>query len=730
MKKSKILLHIILYMCATTGFSQSLNLEDVVYRAGQLIPLKSPQNVNWGNDGMPYEDASAAAEGAKGSGEKWSLEFFDTKKVWRYNTRGAYAIVNNETGEKRVLGKGLPASSLMFAKISPDGTKVAYVSNNNIYMEHCTMDSQRPEQITFDGCDSIVNGTFDWVYEEEFDCRDGFRWSADSKYIAYWQSNTSGTGTFDIINNVDGLYPTVQHFPYPKAGTQNSAVRIGILDIFGEGRKQNGIATLELREPETKWIAIEGNDGVRRDFYLPRMEFVPGTNRLMIQQMNRQQNQNTVWTCEVEKGEAKGLKVLITDRDKAWVETNDEIHWLKGNKFFTFKSERDGWRHIYRVSADGKKWQCITKGNFDVVQEIALDEKNGYLYFIATEDNATQRYMYRTKIYGNGKVEKISGEKAGQYSYNMSPTCDFAIERFSNAATPPQYRALKMDKSGKWSVKEVLEDNHEAAEKFKALGLNAKEFVKCKSGDLELDAWIIKPKDFDPSKKYPVIDYVYGEPASATVQDVWERTLFWQYLAQQGYVVVSIENRGANSPRGREWRKCIYGEVGVAASEDQARGIQDLCRQFSWMDPERIGITGWSGGGSQTLNCMFRYPDVFKTGVAIAFVSDQKLYDTIYQERYMNTPQDNPEGYKKGSPINYVSGLKGNLLLIHGTGDDNVHYQNCEKLVNELVKEGKVFYQLSYPMRTHSISEREGTSLHLRRSIVDFFMKNLPVERK
>jgi dipeptidyl-peptidase-4 len=273
-------------------------------------------------------------------------------------------------------------------------------------------------------------------------------------------------------------------------------------------------------------------------------------------------------------------------------------------------------------------------------------------------------------------------------------------------------------------VKEVQELNEAAAAKAKELGLN-KEFVKVQSGDLLLDAWIIKPQGFDPTKKYPVIDYVYGEPASATVQDRWESSLFWQYLAQQGYVVVSIENRGANSPRGRQWRKCIYGEVGVAASEDQARGIQSLCRQFEWMDSTRIGITGWSGGGSQTLNCMFRYPDIFKTGVAIAFVSDQRLYDTIYQERYMNTPQQNPDGYFRGSPINFVGGLKGNLLLIHGTGDDNVHYQNCEMLVNRLVEAGKTFYQISYPMRTHSISERSGTSLHLRRQLIDFFNKNL-----
>lgn len=696
-------------MLAATASAQTLTLEQAVH-SNFVIHLKRPEGMTWDDNGMPYEQGEQKKKMQTSKGGTWALDFHNTKKVWRYNTKGAYTLINSKTNEKRELGKGLPPSSLMFAKFSPDGKMVAYVCHNNIYMERCSLEEQEPIRLTNDGCDSIINGTFDWVYEEEFDCRDGFRWSADSKYIAYWQSNTNGTGTFDIINNVDSIYPTLQHFPYPKAGTMNSAVRVGVLDI---------------KSLKTNWIDIEGNDGTCRDFYLPRMDFVPGTNRLMIQQMNREQNVNKVWMCNVMNGMGMDAQVFITDTDSAWVETNDNIHWLKGNSHFTFTSERDGWRHIFRVSADGKDWQCLTKGDFDVIEEVAFDEKNGFLYFIATEHNATQRYLYRTLVQGDGTVEKISKGAEGQFSYQFSPNYEYAIEKFSNAATPPQYRLMKMNKQKKWEAVRMLEDNKKAAERFQALGLTPKEFVKCKSGELELDAWIIKPKDFDPTKKYPVIDYVYGEPAGATVQDVWEQTLFWQYLAQQGYVVVSIENRGAKSPRGRQWRKCIYGEVGVAASEDQAQGIQDLCRQFPWMDSNRIGITGWSGGGSQTLNCMFRYPDIFHTGVAIAFVADQRLYDTIYQERYMNTPQNNPDGYRKGSPINFTEGLKGNLLLIHGTGDDNVHYQNCEQLVNKLIEDGKIFYQLSYPMRTHSISEREGTSLHLRKSIVDFFKRNL-----
>lgn len=726
LKQYSLIAAMAMYSAASFAQCKLTSLEDAM-NPGKFIHIQAPSN-SWGEDGMPYEDKDESVNNNKEYHDQtncdgtFALDFVNRQRVWRYATRGDYELVNLKTGEKRKLGKGLPETSLMFAKFSPDGTKVAYVSKNNIYMEFCA-GGQR-EQLTFDGNETIVNGTFDWVYEEEFDCRDGFRWSGDSKYIAYWHSDTEGTGWFDIIDNVSGTYPKVNHFPYPKAGTTNSAVKVGIIDIFGEGKKQGPIATLELSEPTTTWIEIPGDE---RENYIPRMEFVPGTNRLMIQQMNRAQNNNKVWTATVSNGSPVGLKVMLEDSDAAWVETNDNIHFLKGNKYFTFTSERDGWRHIYRVSADGKKWNCITKGNMDVVEEVALDEKRGYIYFIGCDPNAaTQRYLYRAKIYGNGTIEKIKTQtKVGQYRYDMSPTCDYAVECYSSASQVPQYRLIKCDAKGNWTVDKELEMNTAAQKEWDEMGLNNKEFVKVKSGDLMLDAWIIKPTNFDPNKKYPVIDYVYGEPASATVQDKWERSLFWQYLATQGFVVVSIENRGANSPRGREWRKCIYGEVGVASSEDQAQGILSLCDMFPWMDRTRLGITGWSGGGAQTLNSMFRYPDVFKTGIAIAFVSDQKLYDTIYQERYMNTPQSNPDGYFRGSPINFVDGLKGNLLIVHGTGDDNVHYQNTELLVNKLIEKGKIFYQLSYPMRTHGISEGRGTSLHLRKQLVDFWKKNL-----
>lgn len=718
-------------------YKGSLHLEDVV--SGRLIQTRGSGAINWLKDGERYSRVEPNPEGGvdvvayrakdnkrevlipasmfkdKSTGGNvpvrsiiWSddnsrvLVYTNTKKVWRYDTRGDYWVLDLKSGDFHKLGGNLPESSLMFAKFSPDGEKVAYVSGNNIYVEDVKSGDVR--QLTKDGNDKIVNGTFDWVYEEEFSCRDGFRWSPDSRYIAYWQSDTEGTGWFDIINNVDSIYPTMQRFPYPKAGSINSDVKVGYVSVDG------GNPT---------WVNLPGD---RRQNYVPRMEFIPGTNTLFIQQMNRQQNTNKVWTADINGGDPQNI---FTDKDAAWLNTNDNVLWLDGNKWFTWESERDGWRHLYRVSKDGKEILPITKGEFDYISPVGTDLKNGLVYFIASPDNFTQRYLYSAKLFGDGSVERVSpASQEGQHRYSMSPTGKWGVHTFNNAHTPS---VIDMVSFPNHKSVRVIEDNSHAAEQYAALGLNPKEFVKVKSGDLTLDAWMIKPVDFNPEKKYPVIVEVYGEPASSTVQDVWGNGDLWnQYMANLGYIVVSIDNRGANTPRGRDWRKCIYGEVGTFASEDQARGITDLANQYPFIDKERIGITGWSGGGSQTLNSMFRYPDVFSTGIAIAFVADQRTYDTIYQERYMNTPQENPEGYRKGSPITYADGLKGNLLLIHGTGDDNVHYQNCEMLINELVRHGKVFSQVSYPMRTHSISEREGTTLHLRKTMAKYWLDNLP----
>ncbi|MCL1973457.1 MAG: S9 family peptidase [Bacteroidetes bacterium] len=629
------------------------------------------------------------------------LIFTNTKRVWRYNTKGDYWVLNLKDGSLKQLGNHLPVSSLMFAKFSPDDTQAAYVSENNIYVEELA--TGVVTQLTFDGNKDMVNGTFDWVYEEEFSCRDGFRWSPDSKSIAYWHSDTKGTGVFYLINNVDSIYPKIIPLPYPKVGTANSAVQIGIVSIKGGA---------------TQWIPIPGDP---RNHYLPRMDFIPNSNELMIQQLNRAQNVNKIWIAQV--GSNK-LENIFTDTDEAWLDIRDNIYWIDNEKFFTWTGELEGWRHIYLISRDGKTVRPVTKGNYDVESVSGIDLKGGYLYFTSTMDNYTQRNLYRAKIKGDGKAELVSpATQKGQHRYNISPTGTWAIHTFSNDQTPPLIDMVSFPKGGS---QRILVDNSQVKKTFDNMGLQYKEFVKVDIGEIVLDAWILKPQDFDPAKKYPVIVSVYGEPASSTVQDSWSPDLFNQFMLQQGYIMVSIDNRGANIPRGRDWRKSIYQKIGILNASDQARGIVAMGKMFPYFDMSRIGITGWSGGGSSTLNAMFQYPDVYHTGIAVASVPNQRLYDNVYQERYMGPPETSPEGYVHGSPITHASGLKGNLLIIHGTGDDNVHYQGFELLINELIRQGKYFSMLSYPMRSHGINEGENTTYHLRMSMVNYWLANLP----
>ncbi len=640
--------------------------------------------------------------------ERKLLIFTNTERVWRSNTRGNYWIVELEGTGIWQLG-GLPGkdkpSSLMFAKFSPDGKKVGYVQENNIYVEDLEARGKRITKITNDGSRFIVNGTFDWVYEEELFCRDGWRWSPDGEHIAFWQLNTEGVKEFVLVNNTAGLYPVITSFPYPKAGETNSAARVGVVRSTGGA---------------PRWFEIAGNP---RDNYLPRMEWAANSDEVVIQQLNRLQNTNIVMLGDIQTGK---VRPIITEKDDAWVDISwgdldwnktglgrGDVEWIDGGKRFLWASERDGWRHIYSISRDGRDVKDITPGDLDVINVEKVDTANHWIYFEASPANATQRYLYRAPLAGLSKMERLTpASLAGSHSYNISPRNDLAIHVSSSFMKVPKTDIVRLP--GHEAVRSLI-DNQAVQDRMSRLKPTPFEFFKVDIGDgVQLDGWMIKPPDFDPQKRYPVLFFAYTEPWSQTVVDAWGGlNLRWHMmLAQQGYIVASVDNRGTPAPRGRAWRKIFHRRAGIINSQDQANAARAIGK-WPYVDPSRIGMWGWSGGGSATLNAMFRYPDVYQVGMSVAPVADLRLYDTIYQERYGGLPQAHPEEWKQSSPITFAGQLKGHLLIVHGTGDDNVHYQGTEALIDKLVAANKPFTVMPYPNRSHGIYEGPGTSLHL-----------------
>ncbi len=639
-----------------------------------------------------------------GDGKKL-LIYTNSKKVWRRNTKGDYWVVDLNTWKMQKLGgKKAKPSTLMFAKFSPDNKKVGYVRENNIYVEDIA--TGKITQLTFDGTDKIINGTFDWVYEEELDDRDGFRWSPDSKSIAYWHLDSRPVPIFYLINYTDSLYPKLTPIPYPKVGQANSICKVGVVSANGG---------------KTTWMKVPGDP---QNNYIARMEWADNSDELVIQHLNRQQNTDKLMMCNARSG---NVKTILTEKDSAWVDVMDDFMWLNNGKEFTWISERDGWRHIYVVSRDGKNMRLVTPEKFDVISIEKIDEKGGYIYFIASPDNAGQRFLYRVNLSGTPKEERLTPSSlAGTNSYQISSTAKYAFHTYSNFQTPNTIDLISLPDH---KTIRVMADNTKLKETVGVLKKSPVEFFKVKTEDgITLDGWMMKPYNFDPSKKYPVLFYVYGEPAGQTVRDGWSGAgyLWHLMLTQQGYIVMSIDNRGTPAPRGREWRKCIYEKIGIINSHDQAAGARAIFKKYNFIDTSRVGVWGWSGGGSMTLNLMFRYPDIYKTGMSVAPVSVEWYYDDIYQERYMNLWDLNKKNYIEGSPITYAKNLKGNLLVVHGTGDDNVHYQGTEALINELVKDNKLFSMMIYPNRSHGIFEGENTTRHLREVLTNYLETYLP----
>ncbi len=631
------------------------------------------------------------------------LLFANTAKVWRYKTRGDYWVMNNATNKLTQLGKSLPSQSLMFAKFSPDSKMVAYVSERNIYSEDIA--TGKIKKLTLDGTRKMINGTFDWVYEEEFNCRDGFRWSPDSKQIAFWKIDATKIRDYYMINNTDSVYSKVITVEYPKVGESPSPAYIHVVSVnSGQIRKMN-------------------IDGDAQQHYITRMEW-SGDNEIILQQLDRKQQESKLIYCKVSDG---STNTFWAENDDAWVDLNTDNpvgwNWVNQGKDFLWVSEKDGWRHIYKISRDGKTTSLLTKGNYDIGTMKAIDETNNYIYFTASPNNATQLFLYRVKI-NNSKDEPelVSNAKLkGTHEYDMSPNGKIAFHSFSNNNTASVGEWITLPENKSMVSAKSIEKN------IKIDARKNIEYIQVTTEDnVVLDAWINKPKNFDPTKKYPVVFYVYGEPAASTVNDTYgthSNFLYMGDMSGDGYVQVSIDNRGTPSLKGAKWRKSIYRKIGNINIKDLASGAKKILEN-SYMDKSRVAVWGWSGGGSSTLNLMFNYPEIFKTGIAIAAVANQLNYDNIYQERYMGLPQENREDFVKGSPITNAKGLQGKLLYIHGTGDDNVHYDNAEMLLNELIKYNKQFEFMAYPNRTHSISEGVGTSLHLATLYTNFLRKN------
>ena len=633
------------------------------------------------------------------------LIFTNSSRVWRANTKGDYWIFDLDTRALTQVGKPLPESSLMFAKFSPKGNQIAYVSGFNIYIED--LQTKKITQLTNDGNGNVINGTFDWVYEEEFSCRDGFRWSPNGKEIAYWQIDATETKEFFMINNTDSVYSKIIPIQYPKVGESPSACKVGVVDMNGT----------------TKWINIPGNE---REHYIPRIQWV-SNEELLIQQLNRKQNHYKMFLV----GEDKSADLVYQEKSDTWIDVDHpditmsflvtDLPVVDNGKSILRSSEKDGWRHIYKINLQTKQDHLITVGDYDIARYYSTKDNN--LFINASPNNSTQRYLYQVSLDGSGDKKRITPPSfTGVNRYNIAPNGEYAIHDHSSIEKPRTIRLISLP--GHKTIS-VLQNNSEYREKMTELSMPEVEFFEIEIEDgISMDGRIYKPINFDETKKYPVIFNVYGEPWGQTATDSWG-SLYNILLAQQGYCVINIDNRGTPCLKGAEWRKSIYRKIGVLNASDQAKAAEKISL-WPFIDKERISVWGWSGGGSMTLNLMFQYPEIYKTGISVAPVAWQLYYDNIYQERYMGLPQENMEDFIKGSPLTYAKNLKGNLMLIHGTADDNVHYQNTEALINELVKQNKMFDLMSYPNRSHGIYEGSNTRRHLYSMMNNYLLEHCP----
>jgi dipeptidyl-peptidase-4 len=543
------------------------------------------------------------------------------------------------------------------------------------------------------------------VYEEELmDYHaDGWRWSPDGRRIAYWQLNADQVKDFFLINNTDSIYSKVIPVQYPKVGETNSAARVGIVSAAGGA---------------TRWLEIEGD---QRNHYIARMDWAAGSDEVILQRLNRRQNVNEVMIGDAGSGR---VRTVLTERDTTWTDVVDDVVWLDQGKSFTWMSDRDGWNRIYAVSRDGKTTRPITRGAFDVIEVLGTDAKGGWFYYIASPDNPRQRYLFRSRLDGKGSPERLSpAREGGTHTYDIAPNHRYAIETYSSLGNPPVVRLVRLP--GNQTVR-TLVDNQALRGRVGALRRGAIEWITIKAEDgAPMPGLLMKPVAFDSTRKYPLLFFVYGGPGDTEVDDVWGNYYLWHtMLTQKGYLVAIVDNRGTPAALGRKFRKAIYGQMGVLETRDQALAAKTLM-QRPYVDSARVGIWGWSYGAFMSLNVLFQHPELYRTAIAVSPVTHWALYDNVYTERFNGLISENRDGYDRGSPLSYVEGKRGDLLLVHGGGDDNVHFQNSEMLINALVEANQPFEMMEYPNRTHCICQGKGTSMHLFEMMTRFLDRTL-----
>jgi dipeptidyl-peptidase-4 len=616
----------------------------------------------------------------------------DIEPIYRRSSRAYFFLYNLTTKSLQAI---FPGKKVSLASFSPDGKWVAFCFENNLYLQDVATGKVRP--VTQTGkANALIHGSSDWVYEEEFEYWKAFHWSPDSKKIAFLSFDELQVPTYNM-QLWTGLYPKDYTFKYPKAGEKNSKVDLSVFDL-ATGR------TLSIEE------------GSENDQYIARMQWTKNPNLVSVRRMNRLQNKIDLLHIDATNG---AVQTVFTETSPTFFEINDALTYLDNGKEFVYSTDKSGYQHLYLYGMDGKLIRPITSGNWEVADFFGVDEKKGLIYFLSTEDASIQKQLYSVSLSGKNKTRLTKG--TGTHSISFHPSFAYFIDNHHSSGQPPVYTLCQSD--GK-PIK-VLENNQKLLDRLKNYVISPKTFFEITTEKgVRLNASMIKPADFDPTKKYPVLMHCYGGPGHQLVTDAWGGPdFFWeQVLVSKGYIIVCVDNRGTGG-KGSEFRKATYAQLGKLECEDQIDAAKYLAGQ-AYVDPARIGIWGWSFGGYLTSLCMTKGADVFKTGIAVAPVTNWRFYDSIYTERYLKLPSENASGYDDNSPVTYANRLKGNYLLVHGTGDDNVHFQNAVSMVNALVKANKQFESFYYPNRNHGIAGGN-TRLHLYTQMTDFLLRKL-----